>query len=129
MKIKKLRDVLDYRTKVHINHKHGIRIYSITDNNDRIVGSFVIDINCDEYGNEYFGSGHLQDLSLSKEYIGIGISKLVFQILLNESRKTGYQSINLSVQSDNTPAINLYISLGFRIENRIENKILMTLDM
>ncbi len=129
MKIKKLKDILDFRVKVSVNHNQGVRTYYLIGDNNRPIGSFTIDIEYDEFGNEEFGSGHLQDLSLSKEYIGMGISKLVFQILLREVEKTGYESVILSVQSDNTPAVSLYKSLGFKLEKEIETRYTMYLDL
>jgi len=129
MKIKKLKDILDYKVKVSVNHNHGLRTYSLIDTNDRRIGMFTIDIEYDESGEEIFESGHLQTLSLSEEYRGMGISKLVFKILLNEAEKTGYDSVFLSVLIDNIPAVKLYESLGFEIEDTNEKYHTMYLDL
>ncbi len=129
MKIKKLRDILDYRIKIFVNHNHGLRTYSLIDLNDRNIALFTIDIEYNEDGEEIFDSGHLQTLSLSEEYRGMGISKLVFRILLNEAEKTGYESVFLSVLIDNTPAIKLYESLGFDVIDRNDKYYTMSLDL
>ena len=129
MKIKKLKDILDYKVKVSVNHNHGLRTYSLIDTNDRRIGMFTIDIEYDESGEEIFESGHLQTLSLSEEYRGMGISKLVFKILLNEAERTGYDSVFLSVLIDNIPAVKLYESLGFEIEDTNEKYHTMYLDL
>jgi ribosomal protein S18 acetylase RimI-like enzyme len=129
MKIKKLKDILDYRVKISVNHNHGLRTYSLIDFNDRNIALFTIDIEYNEDGEEIFESGHLQTLSLSKEYRGMGISKLVFRILLNEAEKTGYESVFLSVLIDNIPAIKLYESLGFDVIDKNDKYYTMSLDL
>lgn len=129
MKIKKLKDILDYKVKVEVNHNHGLRIYSLIDNNNRKIGMFTIDIEYSKSGNEIFDTGHLQSLQLSKEYIGMGISKLVFRILLKEAKKTGYDSVFLSVSKDNIPAVKLYKSLDFRIDDENKEYYTMSLDI
>jgi ribosomal protein S18 acetylase RimI-like enzyme len=129
MKIKKLKDILDYRVKVFVNHNHGLRTYSLIDLDDRKIGSFTIDIDYNESGKEVFDSGNLQALSLSEEYRGMGISKLVFRILIQEAKKTGYNSLFLSVLMDNIPAVNLYKSLGFETIGTNEKYYTMSLDI
>ncbi len=130
MGVKKLKDILDYRVKVLVNHNHGLRTYSLVDpSSDRRIGMFTIDIEYDDNGDEEFESGHLQTLSLSEEYRGMGISKLVFRILLKEAEKTGYESVYLSVLVDNTPAVKLYKSLGFDVVNKNEKYYTMSLDI
>lgn len=129
MRIKRLKDILDYKVKVNVNYNHGLRTYSLVDLDGRSIGSFTIDINYDESGKESLESGNLQTLSLSKEYRGMGISKLVFRILIQEAKKTGYDSLLLSVLIDNKPAVNLYKSLGFEIIDENEKYYTMSLNI
>lgn len=129
MKIKKLKDILDYRVKVSVNHNHGLRTYSLMVMNDRRIAFFTIDIEYDEDGKEILESGHLQSLFLSEEYRGMGISKLIFRVLLGEVEKTGYESVFLSVTTDNEPAIRLYKSLNFDVLNKNDKYYTMSLDI
>lgn len=129
MKIKRLKDIINYRIDVYLDYKYGLRNYKLIDDNNRKIGGFFIDMVYDDDGVEVFNMGHIQNVWLSEEYRGMGISKLVFNILLNEVRKTGYDSVYLTVKKDNIPAVKLYKSLKFKVIEENQEYYTMYLDI
>ncbi len=58
------------------------------------------------------------------EYRGKGIGKIAMKWLINHGfNKLKLQKINLGVIQDNTPAVNLYKSLGFVIEGEMKDEV------
>jgi len=59
-------------------------------------------------------------ISISKEYRGKGLGKILFRVLLEESQKIeNLKVITLEVFATNTKAINLYQSFGFQEYGRL----------
>jgi ribosomal protein S18 acetylase RimI-like enzyme len=66
-------------------------------------------------------------IAVHPDYQGKKIGRTIFTIFLEEVAKnmTHIGRVELVTQEDNTRAINLYQSLGFRIEGRMEMRIKM----
>ncbi len=85
-----------------------------------------------ELDGEIVGFGHLDgngsrlkflhrcsiDLSILKQFCGIGIGKVMMQSLIQLASKGGYEQIELNVIENNINAVGLYKSLGFDIYGR-----------
>ncbi len=78
-------------------------------------------------GNQYVGNIYLTGIRHgeaeyhifigNKEYMGKGIAKKASKLLINYAReKLNLKSINLEVKIRNTRAVQLYLSLGFKVE-------------
>jgi mycothiol synthase len=55
---------------------------------------------------------------IDPEFQGKGWGKKMFQASLDHLRKREASSMELTVDSENTPAINLYKSVGFQVKSR-----------
>ena len=82
------------------------------------VCTFVL---CEE--NEPLAYGHLDKedgtvwlgIAVIEKAKGKGIGKLMMEQLLSFARQQNIKSIGLSVDNDNSTAINLYLNLGFKL--------------
>jgi ribosomal protein S18 acetylase RimI-like enzyme len=82
------------------------RAYSLTDDCDRLLA---------------FGQllprgsrAHLGRLIVDPETRGKGYGEVLVQALMQEARKEPFECLSLNVDIENTPAISLYLKLGFR---------------
>ena len=65
-------------------------------------------------------------ISIDRTCWGIGLGRRMIQLLLEWAPTTGIvRKINLIVRADNTRAIGLYESLGFKIEGRIVRELMV----
>lgn len=60
-----------------------------------------------------------------KVHWGKGIGTDMMILMENEAKKRKLQSIWLQVNNDNTRAVNLYMRTGYKIERRLDDKLLM----
>lgn len=58
---------------------------------------------------------HLVNIAIDKDSRGIGFGEFFLKEIIKKARKFGSDSIILEVRESNTPAINLYLKLGFKI--------------
>jgi len=57
---------------------------------------------------------YLFGLAVKKAYRGRGLGKLLLTRSLKSLQRGGFRTVSLTVDPQNTAAVNLYISLGFR---------------
>ena len=57
-------------------------------------------------------------VTVRKEYWGLGIGRILVEMMLEYAREQGIKKINLAVLADNQRAISLYEKLGFKKEGR-----------
>ena len=78
-----------------------------------------------EFGFSSFGGlsivkkGHIISIAVDKEHRRRGIGRALMEEALLGLRKRGCKEAYLEVRVSNTPAINLYSRLGFRVVKRI----------
>lgn len=61
------------------------------------------------------GSYLLLYLSVLSAYRGRGIARKLLEAFTSRAKKMGFEVLSLQVWADNTPAIELYVSSGFKI--------------
>jgi len=86
-------------------------VYFIKEN-DEVVGNI-------EYQKKADGSIYLSGLMVKPEFQGKGIGREAMRQVLEEV--SDVERIWLATHPSNTPAIKLYLSFGFIIEEKIEN--------
>ncbi len=59
------------------------------------------------------------DLYVREEFRRQGIARELMRVAENIAKRHGYRYIGLTVTSENTPAMNLYLSLGYLEERKI----------
>ena len=59
------------------------------------------------------GDGDINNVVVAEEWRGRGIGKRMLFVLMELGREIGIENYTLEVRVSNTPAINLYESLGF----------------
>lgn len=64
----------------------------------------------------------VKSLWVDPNYRNQGIGKLIMQKAINAAKSTGVKLIELGVNVESKPAINLYESLGFVIVRKIDDK-------
>ncbi|MDP3879466.1 MAG: GNAT family N-acetyltransferase [Dehalococcoidales bacterium] len=64
------------------------------------------------------GKGRLFMLGVDPDYRGMGAGKLVLLVGLAHLKEEGLETVELTVDSENEVAVNLYQSVGFEIETR-----------
>ncbi len=65
-------------------------------------------------------SWYADALGVHERFRGQGIGKRLMELTEERAREAGYGVVSLIVFADNTPAVNLYCSLGFRVVRRVE---------
>ncbi len=70
--------------------------------------------------SSYMNNGGLKtvfitNVSVCPQYIGRGIAKKLLNECINEVKLRGYSKIQLEVNKQSIPAINLYYKFGFRV--------------
>lgn len=63
---------------------------------------------------KYPGEGWLRMVAVSPDSRGLGAGKLIVSAALHSLAARGYKSVLLSTDDRRTPAISLYLSLGFQ---------------
>jgi ribosomal protein S18 acetylase RimI-like enzyme len=58
--------------------------------------------------------GHLARLIVSPAHRGAGFGERLVRALLEKARAESFARVSLNVNSDNLPAVSLYLKLGFR---------------
>lgn len=83
---------------------------------------------------EACGEGNITNIAVTQKYRRKGFAKALLAYFIKYAEENGYEFLTLEVREDNTPAIKLYESFGFRLvgirKNYYEGKInahLMTL--
>ena len=64
--------------------------------------------------------GRIYTLNVRRDFRRMGVGKELMKALERELERRGCRKIVLEVSVENIPAINLYKSLGYRIEKRIK---------
>lgn len=54
-------------------------------------------------------------IALYKKFCGLGIGTVLISEAIKKARECGYEQMELSVVTENTPAVSLYKKFGFRI--------------
>ena len=69
------------------------------------------------YGGMYFaaGEGYIYNIAVKKEFRGQKIGRAIIQKLIDYSLKKNLEFLSLEVRESNTPAINLYKKMNFKI--------------
>jgi ribosomal protein S18 acetylase RimI-like enzyme len=88
-----------------------------------------------EYDQKYVGYGHIDKeenkywigLCVLDKFHGLGIGRFIMENLITIAKVEKVQNLNLSVDSNNTIAIQLYKQMGFTIQSILNNKIFMVL--
>ena len=58
--------------------------------------------------------------ALHKKYRGMGLSKYFWILCCEQLFSVGHDEISSSISASNLPALNLYVSLGFRFRNSLD---------
>ena len=90
-------------------------IFKLVLEDDRILGFYE----CKKEEKRVF----LSKLYVDKPYRGNGIGKMMFEDLLDYTRSCGLNKIYLTVNKYNTPSYNIYLHLGFKVIDAVENDI------
>lgn len=79
--------------------------------------------------DEYIGYGQvifeeedipcIVNFGIISKYRGLGYSKYFLSFILNSIYKVNYRTVNIKVSEENKIALNLYISMGFYIEDEV----------
>lgn len=102
--------------ETHINNPYYIAIVAVLDN--EVVG--LVDFS--NGGRQRISHTGEFGMSVDKNYRGIGIGEILLQSLINWAKTTHkIENINLTVHSDNHPALALYKKLGFVVEGVRKN--------
>jgi ribosomal protein S18 acetylase RimI-like enzyme len=73
-------------------------------------------------------SAYITNVSISKEYSGLGLASALLRMCINHSKLNNFSSIVLEVNQSNTPAINLYKKHGFKIIKNEGNSFFMKVE-
>ncbi|MEO9873142.1 N-acetyltransferase family protein [Ekhidna sp.] len=87
--------------------------------------------------NQPVGYGHLDPedgitwlgICVAERFRGKGIGKLIMNELIKSAKRMEVEEIQLSVDSDNNEAIQLYVRFGFRLSSVEENIRFMKLSL
>ena len=90
-------------------------IFKLVVEDDRILGFYE----CKKEDTRVF----LSKLYVDRPYRGNGIGKIMFEDLLDYTRSNGLNKIYLTVNKYNTPSYNIYLHLGFKVIDAVENDI------
>ena len=90
-------------------------VFKLVVEDERILGFYE----CKKEENRVF----LSKLYVDKPYRGNGIGKMMFEDLLDYTRSNGLNKIYLTVNKYNTPSYNIYLHLGFKVIDAVENDI------
>ena len=82
-----------------------------------VIGSFRLIAKQDRQAHTVYLGGFVVDSSMKGQGIGTRILRYIMQLI----RDQGKTRIELTVDTENKPAINLYEKIGFVIEGRIRN--------
>ena len=113
-----------------LNSENSFRYYNNRDIN--IINAHILTCIFFNYENN-IAYGHLDlennnvwlGIFVSKKYKGIGFGKKMMDYLLSYSKEKKIKSINLSVDSNNYIAYNLYLKCGFKKIKTKDSKIFM----
>lgn len=74
----------------------------------------------DFYRARVEGSWYVDALGVYGRFRGRGIGKSLMELTEKRAIEAGYRVVSLIVFADNTPAINLYLSLGFQVVRHVD---------
>lgn len=82
---------------------------------------YVVGVRGDEvicYGgfHKVLDEAHITNIAVKASERGKGIGKLLMSELIARAKSDGVRHITLEVRDDNTAAINMYLSFGFKVE-------------
>ena len=89
---------------------------------DALVGLVAVYLNDRDTRN-----GFITNVSVAKEFMGLGIASALLDRCLDRSRQEGMDAIGLEVSAESREAIRLYEKLGFLQLERQEEIVLMKL--
>ena len=90
-------------------------VFKLAMEDDKILGFYE----CQKEDKRVF----LSKLYVDTPYRGNGIGKMMFEDLLDYTRSNGLNKIYLTVNKYNTPSYNIYLHLGFKVIDAVENDI------
>lgn len=64
---------------------------------------------------------YLGGFTIKKSFKGKGLGFQVLEHIKNDAKSRGFMRIELTVDTENSPAINLYRKVGFEIEGKLKN--------
>ncbi|NEN23432.1 GNAT family N-acetyltransferase [Cryomorpha ignava] len=81
--------------------------------------------------HNYVGYGHLDKdgdtvwlgIAVAEETRGKGLGKMIMSFLVKRAKDLSVESVQLSVDKTNTPAIHLYLSFGFAQAGLLNEKV------
>ncbi len=120
------KDIYPY-DELFINAINNQELYMIINNNECIAAMILNQDSDDAYDNVLWNVKanknevkliHL--LGVLYKYKGQGIAKFMVNEAINIARRKNYKAIRLDVLEGNTPAMNLYTSIGFKYVSAIE---------
>lgn len=68
-------------------------------------------------------------IALDPRFQGAGLGKILIQASIKDLKAKGFRYYKLKVEKSNKKARRLYESLGFKVEDELETKFLMNLDL
>lgn len=74
----------------------------------------------DFYRARVDGSWYVDALGVYERFRGQGIGKRLMELIEKHAGEEGYRAVSLIVFTDNTPALNLYRSLGFSVVRHVD---------
>lgn len=91
--------------------RNGCRAYVVT-HGGKVVGSFTLRTNKPGFGDHVANAGYM----VHCDYRGRGVAQTMCSFSLKEARRIGYTAMQFNfVVASNTPAVNLWQKMGFKI--------------
>lgn len=110
-----------------IDNSLGNGVSFVMDNEDE--SEIISEIHCEHIGPAQF-SHVLTNVTVlvNQNYQGKGLGKQIFKHLLNylEQKRPDILRLELLTRESNTKAIKFYEKLGFKIEGKFENRVLLS---
>jgi len=88
---------------------------------DKLVGLIAAYID-----NRDSNTGFITNVSVNKDYWGLGVGGALLKACINFFREKGVASINLEVNENNLTAVNLYANHGFVIDKNHRNILILS---
>ncbi|BAY84016.1 acetyltransferase, GNAT family protein [Calothrix parasitica NIES-267] len=97
-----------------VEHEEGKRVIFIAFINLNIVGTVqFVPKHYDIELADGISTAYLQSLLVDKDYRRQGIGNLLIKAVESEAVQRHFQRLTIMVESDNSPALNLYNKMGF----------------
>jgi RimJ/RimL family protein N-acetyltransferase len=106
---------------IKVQQDSKINLFIVAEIDGRIIGT------CGLNGSTRKRLRHTADLGISidKEHWGMGIGRKMMEASIQWAKEHGIARIALEVDTQNIRAINLYLKMGFEIEGKLINNIIL----